>query len=159
MSKILLTTDRTVVRRIETSDLGILTKMMTDSETMKHTGFRVPQTIETINEKVKVWTTDNRVWGVQEKTTADFIGWFMLKDTGLGFPELGFMITKEKWGMGHASEVARAILDYAFDELKIEKVVARADRTNIASIKVLEKIGMHLEPLKSNEKSVFFSKS
>ena len=59
--------------------------------------------------------------------------------------ELGWIIHKDHWGKGYASEAAKAILDFALEKLKVKKVIAHCDYRNKASIRIIEKIGMTLE--------------
>jgi [ribosomal protein S5]-alanine N-acetyltransferase len=58
---------------------------------------------------------------------------------------LGYGVAREHWGRGIASEAAQAVTDYAFAELGVEKVAARVDPRNLASVRVLEKLGMQRE--------------
>ena len=58
---------------------------------------------------------------------------------------LGYGVAREHWGRGIASEAAQAVTDYAFTELGVEKVAARVDPRNLASVRVLEKLGMQRE--------------
>jgi RimJ/RimL family protein N-acetyltransferase len=60
---------------------------------------------------------------------------------------LGYGVAREHWGHGVASEAARATLDYAFEAFGVDKVWARADPRNGASVRVLEKLGMQREGL------------
>lgn len=56
--------------------------------------------------------------------------------------EIGWRIAKKYWGQGLATEGAKAVLNYAFQELKLEEVVSFTAKNNIRSIRVMEKIGM-----------------
>ena len=58
---------------------------------------------------------------------------------------LGYAIARDYWGKGFATEAIRAVVDFAFRELGLAKVFARADPRNVASIRVLEKLGMMKE--------------
>jgi RimJ/RimL family protein N-acetyltransferase len=60
---------------------------------------------------------------------------------------LGYGVARPHWGLGIASEAARAAVDYAFSQLGVEKVAARVDPRNLASVRVLEKLGMQREGL------------
>jgi len=60
---------------------------------------------------------------------------------------LGYGIGRAWWGRGLATEAARAALDYAFLDLGVAKVWARADPRNVASVRILEKLGMQREGL------------
>lgn len=56
--------------------------------------------------------------------------------------ELGWIINKQYWGNGAAYEAAKALVSYCISELKISHFVAHCDAENIASYKVMEKLGM-----------------
>jgi [ribosomal protein S5]-alanine N-acetyltransferase len=60
---------------------------------------------------------------------------------------LGYGIGRAWWGRGLATEAALAAVDYAFNGLGVAKVWARADPRNVASVRVLEKLGMQREGL------------
>lgn len=57
-------------------------------------------------------------------------------------PSLIFGTRPQLWGRGYATEAASAVLRYAFDVLGIESAIADVDEPNIASIRVLEALGM-----------------
>jgi ribosomal-protein-alanine N-acetyltransferase len=56
--------------------------------------------------------------------------------------EVGYRFLKDRWGRGYATESARASIDFGFDEVGLEQIVAVALETNIASRRVLEKCGL-----------------
>ena len=53
---------------------------------------------------------------------------------------LGYEFSKAYWGQGFAPEAAGAVLDHAFNELELERVVAFARKDNVRSTRVLEKL-------------------
>jgi [ribosomal protein S5]-alanine N-acetyltransferase len=59
--------------------------------------------------------------------------------------DLGYMLRVEDWGKGLATEIAMALVDAAFFDLRAERVISTVDVNNAASIRVLEKIGMRWE--------------
>ncbi len=65
----------------------------------------------------------------------------MLDDT----PELVYLLAKPYWGMGLATEAAKACLKYGFEELQLEQIIAVTRHENVASRRVLERIGMKHE--------------
>ncbi len=69
------------------------------------------------------------------------MGWFMLVKTDFELPELGFMIVKDSWGKGLATEVAQALIEFGMNELGYPGVAAVTDHDNVASIRILEKLG------------------
>jgi ribosomal-protein-alanine N-acetyltransferase len=59
--------------------------------------------------------------------------------------DLGYMLSIENWGRGFATEIALALIDAAFFDLRADRVISTVDVNNGASIRVLEKIGMRWE--------------
>jgi RimJ/RimL family protein N-acetyltransferase len=58
--------------------------------------------------------------------------------------ELGYSVVAERWGLGLATEIARASLAYGFAELGLERIHAFVFEGNAASVRVLEKCGFAL---------------
>ena len=59
--------------------------------------------------------------------------------------DIGFAFTPENWSRGYAFESASAVLDFGFDVLGLERIVAITSRDNEPSIKVLERLGLRFE--------------
>lgn len=59
--------------------------------------------------------------------------------------ELRYMLARPRWGHGYGSEAAGAVLGFALDGLRLHKVAATCDPENVASARVLAKIGMRRE--------------
>jgi O-6-methylguanine DNA methyltransferase len=59
--------------------------------------------------------------------------------------EIGYILHKEIWGQGFATELARELVRYGFEDLKLGRIYARTDERNVGSIRVLEKAGMIYE--------------
>ena len=86
-------------------------------------------------------------WAAIDKTSDRFLGWFHLRPQEgdpVDQPELGFRLRREVWGMGYATEGARALIRKGFTDLGAQRVVAMAFRDNLASCRVMEKSGMTL---------------
>ena len=56
-------------------------------------------------------------------------------------PELGYWLGVEHWGRGYATEAARAVIDFTFEEFDVEHLVSGARVTNPSSRSILEKCG------------------
>ena len=67
---------------------------------------------------------------------------YINKENGEG--ELGWIINKKYWRNGYAEEAAKAVVNFAIQELKIRKLIAHCDSENISSSRVMEKLGMSL---------------
>ncbi|MEA2513023.1 MAG: hypothetical protein QOJ59_2510 [Thermomicrobiales bacterium] len=84
-------------------------------------------------------------WAVVEKATGDFLGWFHFRPhegAPLDQPELGYRLRRSAWGKGYGTEGARALIAKGFAELGVQRVVAFAYGENLASRRVMEKVGM-----------------
>lgn len=66
----------------------------------------------------------------------------LYKRDNLEFPDIGFAFLPNYLGKGYGYEAASVILDYALTDLKLEKVLGFTVDYNVASIKLLEKLGL-----------------
>ena len=64
--------------------------------------------------------------------------------------ELGYTYQKRAWGRGIASEAARRMVDFGFDELGLTRIFATCNPVNYASARVLQKCGLVLEGCMKN---------
>ena len=59
--------------------------------------------------------------------------------------EIGYLLGREHWGNGYATEAALAVRDWALAELGLERLIALIYPGNVRSIRVAEKLGMEPE--------------
>ena len=80
---------------------------------------------------------------VERVSDGAFIGWCTLQSWNPDHrsASLGYCFDDAAWGHGYATEAARALLQWAFDMLDLNRVQAEADTRNAASARVLEKLG------------------
>ncbi|MFF9066216.1 GNAT family N-acetyltransferase [Streptomyces sp. NPDC014891] len=80
---------------------------------------------------------------VERASDGTFIGWCGLTGWNPDFrsASLGYAFEAAAWGHGYATETARAVLDWAFDSLDLNRVQSETDTRNLASARVLEKLG------------------
>jgi RimJ/RimL family protein N-acetyltransferase len=89
------------------------------------------------------WPPVGGIWVVEWQDAPGFLGWcglFPLEDSGL--IEIGYRYVRSAWGQGIATEAGRAVLAHGFGELRIDPIVAVTRPANLASQRVLEKIGL-----------------
>jgi ribosomal-protein-alanine N-acetyltransferase len=105
------------------------------------------QTVGVINSLTENWQQHQvGVWAVVYKKDRKLIG-----HCGFKFLEntqeiqIGYLLLPSYWGMGLGTEAASAALKYGFEGAKLERVVAVAKPENIASRRVMEKVGMKYE--------------
>ncbi|MDQ3799942.1 MAG: GNAT family N-acetyltransferase [Acidobacteriota bacterium] len=147
MSKI-LETERLILRHWSVADADALFEICRDAEVMRYIGTRKPYATRAEAEKFLHWAVAYQKengfcrWAVVEKASGKIIG-----SCGFAYPhgmpeiELGYLFDRAVWGKGFATEAARACLDYGFGKLGFREIIAITDLENIASQKVLEKIG------------------
>jgi RimJ/RimL family protein N-acetyltransferase len=69
----------------------------------------------------------------------------LLYRDSLDLTDIGFALLPDYWGQGYAFEAASTVLEYGRSTLGIEKIVGLTSEDNLASIKVLRKLGMEFE--------------
>jgi len=93
------------------------------------------------NEKVGFAGTN---LAIISKDTNDILGWCGLQpfEPMPEKKEIFYGLSPKYWNNGYMTEAAESVLEYGFKELHLEEIVAGVKPNNIASIKVLEKIGL-----------------
>jgi RimJ/RimL family protein N-acetyltransferase len=59
---------------------------------------------------------------------------------------LGYALSPAYWGHGYATEAARALIQYAFQEMKLPRLLAETSEENTRSQNVMRRLGMRLAP-------------
>lgn len=100
------------------------------------------------------------LWCVELKSNSEVIGWIDLTlpdwiPVLLPDPEIGWFIDRRYWGDGLATEGASAALRVAVDELGFERVIAICRTENVASARVMEKVGMSFVSMQPHPKYGF----
>lgn len=143
----MLETKRLFIRPFTDSDVPDVFAMRSDPEIMRY--IRAPH--KDIAETKKWVTMLSSRWkkdgigfcSLIEKETGNFLGWCGLWQlVENGEIEVGYALAKTYWGKGLATESAERFLQYGFDELNLGKIVALAREENLASRRVMEKLGM-----------------
>lgn len=141
-------TSRLRLRHFVTDDLDDLFRIYSDAEVMKYLSPRnKEQTQASLHKHIQHWQQYNfGMWAVVHKDSGRLIG-----RCGLGFLdntpeiELGYVFDKPYWNMGIGTEAATATIKYGFEEVKLNRIVAIAHPQNIASVRVIQKVGMKYE--------------
>lgn len=146
MSSPVLETERLILRKFALTDAESMWVLNKDSEVLRYTGDVPFSSIQNAHSFLKNYTaytlTGHGRWAVINKTSNEFIGWCGLKLNEENLVDIGFRFFRKEWNKGYATEAAKACLTYGFEVLKMKQIIARANTQNLASIRVLEKIGM-----------------
>ena len=146
----ILETERTRVRETTLEDVDAFYRLYRDKELVRYTEDLYPDP-----EQERQYIRDYQkymyqvygfgIWTVLEKETGEIIGRAGLSvREGFEEVELGFVFGLAWQGKGYAYEVCKAILKYAREELELSKVQAFVMPDNQASVKLCERLGMHL---------------
>ncbi|WP_316788964.1 GNAT family N-acetyltransferase [Pedobacter frigoris] len=153
--KVFAETDRIILREIVMGDAPAMFEMDSDPEVHRYLGNNPVKTISEIEDAIlfiRKQYTDFGIgrWAIVDKATGEFLGWGGLKyrtDTVIGhtgFYDVGYRLLRKFWGMGYATESAKASVKYAFEKLKLDSVYAMADVENAASRNALLKTGLKI---------------
>lgn len=102
------------------------------------------------------------LWPLICRANGELIGFCGLDRLwGGGEIEIGYWLAHAYWGQGLATEAAQAVMTYGFEELGLPRIVAVAHPENLASLRVLEKLGMVFERLAVHQEQehVLYAKS
>lgn len=144
-----LETPRLVVRSFTTGDVAAYAGIVADPKVMKYLGTGVTLDAAQAEAYVDKCIENERKAGfaryaLELRSTDElmgFCGYASLDDD----IDLGYRIASRHWGNGYAPEAARAIVEYGFDQLGFESIVAIAYSENQRSIRVMEKLGFEFE--------------
>ena len=147
-----LHTERLTLRPITTDDVGALWRMQSDAYVLRYWDeppWTDPAQAERFLARCRSIEDSGTGARVALELTADstFLGWCNLSNYDADFrtATMGYCLLQEAWGHGYATEAARELLRWAFDHFDLNRVQSEADTRNIASRRVLEKLGFVLE--------------
>ena len=151
--RIVLETERLLLRRFTEADAGALAALYGDPRVMRFITLQPPSPAEVAAKILPEYLLEYRVladglgsFAAIEKETGQLAGRFSLKPArsyGLADgTELGYRLYPAFWGCGLATEGARALIRSAFEYLHVDRVVATTMADNSGSWRVLEKCGL-----------------
>lgn len=131
-----LHTKRLFWRAPKASDYDQLFELVSDYEVVKWTG-TWPHPADPVLTRQRCSPGAEHV----PRTGMVFLGDKLIGSVGVQNGELGYMIAREYWGHGYASEMCRAVVDHVFLHSDLAEIGAKVARTNAGSIRILEKLG------------------
>lgn len=148
--KLALETDRLLLREITEEDFNFIIKLETRPENQKYEMEGIPIKDNVIEdckwfvEKAKMLPECGAIKYIVCNDKGNMIGtvslicnWEKTKEW-----EIGYMFLSEYWGNGYATEAARKVIEFAFKELSIHKLMAFVNYENKRSIALAKRIGM-----------------
>lgn len=143
-------TPRLVLRRWRPDDLDAFARINADEETMATVGpsraLSYEESARALDGLIGHWETHGfGLWAVEEAESGRVIG-----RAGLWHPpdwpdvEAGWLLVRDRWGRGLATEAARASLAYGFGQRRLDRVGSIIRPGNVASERVATRVGMRL---------------
>jgi len=143
-----LYTDRMVLKPFEAADLDDLAALYADPDVMRYV-FHGPVDRERSAlalHRMMLHASQHGfgMWAMRSRPADVFLGRCGLQHVQDSHEiELGYTLVRRAWGRGLATEATREVLRHAFLELRLPRVIAVAEPENVASFRVMEKVGMH----------------
>lgn len=143
-----LETSRLILRAFDQEDASTLHQILSEPGVLRYFPSDKPPPLERVEKLIeshrKHWA-DNEYgwWAVEDKGNGVLVGW-----CGLGHleetdeVEIKYLLRRSHWGRGIATEAAAPCIDYAYRETDLETIIGLTHSENIASQKVLKKIGL-----------------
>jgi len=144
-------TERLILRYYTETDKADFINLFTDATVMKHVGDGVLTNgqAEAFWRKLfeRLYPQKFNIWAIFIKEDSRYVG-----HAGI-YPrpnseqdwEFVYFLRRTEWGKGYATETARRIIRYGFEELNLPAVYATVDDDHPTSIRVLEKAGMKFD--------------
>lgn len=148
--KLIAATDRLYLREFIMDDSVHFYQMNADKQVLQYTG-DIPfisrkEALDFLHDYKEYDLHGIGRWAVIRKSDEEFLGWCGLKyHPEENITEVGFRFYRKYWGMGYATEAARAAVEYGFSNRKILRIYAHAHIDNKASLRVIDKLGMEYQ--------------
>ena len=139
-----LTTDRLTLRGWREDDLDAYAALTADPEVMRFMGGPLDRmdTWRQMAVFVGHWALRGHGLGVVERVD-ELIGRIgLIRPEGWPGLEVGWLLAREAWGHGYATEAARAAVEYAWRELGADELISLIAPGNLPSQRVAERLGM-----------------
>jgi len=143
-------TDRILARPPTSGDAQVVFEnYASDPEVAKYMTWRphrdVAETLEFLKRCEHVWVDGSAFpWSLWLKNTGEFVGFCEIR-VHTGAVDVGYALSQRWWRHGLMSEALRSVVQWALTQSDIYRVWATCDVENLASARVLERVGMERE--------------
>ena len=150
MSKTYLETERLIFRDWKEEDREPFARMNADPMVMEYLPRSLdPKASNKLVDRFQAHLDKNGygLFALEEKESGEFVGFTGLNNVDFEAPftpavELAWRLDYGFWGHGFGSEAGTAVLDYAFDKVKLKEVVSFTVHDNERTIHLMKKIGL-----------------
>jgi [ribosomal protein S5]-alanine N-acetyltransferase len=141
-------TQRLILKPITNNDINKLHEILSDAYVRRYLCdneiWSLEKVAEMLAENARLFAEEKvGMWFIETKSDREIIGfvclWYFF---GEPQPQLGYALLPTATKKGYATEAATKILEYSFNELGFNYLIASCDRPNLESQKVAERLGM-----------------
>ena len=137
-------TERLIIRNLIEMDSDDYYDMMRNPNVMSLLPRSIMTREESNNHLMDIINTDQnlsdkKVWGIETKGSNEFIGLCAFVKNNDNEDEIGYRLREKFWRKGFGTEIAKGLISFGFEQLKMEKITADVDTKNLNSVKILEK--------------------
>jgi [ribosomal protein S5]-alanine N-acetyltransferase len=150
----ILETTRLILRELTEEDAPDMLTYLSNKQVVQHMGLLPFQTVQDARDEIgwykEIWEEGSGIrWGITLKDEGKVIGscGFLNRHTKHFRAEVGFELSQEHWGKGIAREALAAVVAHGFTSYDLERVEALIVPENLASQKLVEKLGFIREGL------------
>lgn len=152
-SVIPIETTRLRLRRFKTEDLTPFLAYRNDPEIARYQSWEscsLEEAVRFIEEQKSLPKGEPGKWfqfAIESKETGALIGdcAFKINEDDSRQAEIGFTLAREFQKKGYAAEAIARVIEYGFAQLNLHRIIAVTDCENIASVSLLERLGMRRE--------------
>lgn len=142
-------TRRMIIRNFKPQDANDLHDIFGDNETMKNC--EPAYDFEKTEKFLTSFCIDrNGAVAAVHKQSGKMIGYILFNASDEGVYEMGWLFHRSFWRQGYAYESCKAVIDYAFSELKAHKVFAETIDA-VKSVSLMQKLGMQFEGVQRSQ--------
>ena len=146
-------TERLILRRFTIKDANdMFNNWASDPKVAEFLTWTAHQSVDFTKELIKGWIDEYEDgtyfnWVIELRENGQAIGNISVVnlDENIDAAEIGYCMSRNYWGQGIMPEALKAVADYLFDEVGLNRVAACHDVNNAKSGRVMEKAGMRLE--------------
>ena len=148
-----LETDRLILREMTLDDLEFYFRHFNNDKIVEGCCFPGPKSLEAAKEELDLYCVkpfkENRGirWGIVRKSDNELIGtcgfydWSKTAHRG----EIGYDLEPTCWGQGIMTETLRAVFEYGFKKMGLNRIQAIIDSKNVKSMKLIDRLGFQKE--------------
>jgi RimJ/RimL family protein N-acetyltransferase len=147
-----LITERLILRPFKQSDAEQVQLLANHEKISLTTNLPYPYTLEMAKgwiqtHKPRFQDRKDATYAITLKKTGEIVGTISLMDISekSSHARIGFWVGVPYWNNGYCTEAGRAILEYGFKERNLNRIYTGYMKSNLASGRVLEKLGMKYE--------------